>query len=118
MSLTTDDLRQIRDIFESSLARYTDEAVKPIQNELAAIRNDLKEIYDRLISLETRMTSMEGIMTNMEGRMTNMEGRMTRLESKIMPEKEFEKLTVKQKLLRLNSELLIAAKQAGVSLPR
>ena len=104
MSLTTDDLRQIRDIFESSLARYTDEAVKPIQNELAAIRNDLKEIYDRLISLETRMT--------------NMEGRMTRLESKIMPEKEFEKLTVKQKLLRLNSELLIAAKQAGVSLPR
>ena len=111
MSLTTDDLRQIRDIFESSLARYTDEAVKPIQNELAAIRNDLKEIYDRLISLETRMT-------NMEGRMTNMEGRMTRLESKIMPDKEFEKLTVKQKLLRLNSELLIAAKQAGVSLPR
>ena len=104
MSLTTDDLRQIRDIFESSLARHTDEVVKPIQNELAAIRNDLKEIYDRLISLETRMT--------------NMEGRMTRLESKIMPDKEFEKLTVKQKLLRLNSELLIAAKQAGVSLPR
>ncbi|MHB1864555.1 MAG: hypothetical protein ACYCPS_00085 [Candidatus Saccharimonadales bacterium] len=40
------------------------------------------------------------------------------LRLKILPDKEFNKLSLEQKILKLNSELLVAAKQAGVSLPR
>ncbi|HEY4964594.1 MAG TPA: hypothetical protein VIH90_07950 [Candidatus Saccharimonadales bacterium] len=40
MSLTSDDLRQIRSIVES--------AISPLQDEITALRSDIKEIYDML----------------------------------------------------------------------
>lgn len=82
MSLTYDDLQEIRKIVE--------ETVNPIKGELEALRNDIKEIYDMIADLQ----------------------------SKVLPDKQFQKLSLEQKLLKLNSELLIAAKQAGISLPR
>ena len=90
MSLTTNDLNEIRDIIESALTRQSSEIIKPIQNELQALRSDIREIYDML----------------------------SELESKVAPNEQFSKLTLEQKLLKLNSELLAAAKQAGISLPR
>lgn len=90
MSLTTNDLEEIRNIVESALTKQTNEAIKPIQSELKALRNDIKEIYDMIAELQ----------------------------GKILPEKQFQKLSVEQKLLKLNSELLFAAKQAGIQLPR
>ena len=66
------------------------EELKPLQGELEALRNDIKEIYDMISDLQ----------------------------NKILPEKQFQKLSVEQKLLKLNSELLFAAKQAGIQLPR
>lgn len=50
--------------------------------------------------------------------MTNLEGGIASVNSKIIPHKEFEKLSLEQKILKLNSELIIAAEQAGVTLPR
>jgi cell shape-determining protein MreC len=82
MSLTTNDLQQIRKIVE--------DVVNPLQGEIAALRNDIQEIYDRI----------------------------TTLENKLMPDNQFAKLSLEQKILKLNSELLLAAKQAGISLPR
>ncbi|HSW98392.1 MAG TPA: hypothetical protein VLF71_00995 [Candidatus Saccharimonadales bacterium] len=94
MNLTNDDLQAIRDIIKdevSSIVRSTvKEELRPISGELEALRNDIKEIYDMLSGLE----------------------------SKIAPDAQFTKLSLEQKLLKLNSELLAAAKQAGISLPR
>ena len=66
------------------------EELKPIRGELEALRNDIKDIYDMISDLQ----------------------------NKGLPEKQFQKLSVEQKLLKLNSELLFAAKQAGIQLPR
>jgi hypothetical protein len=90
MSLTASDLNEIRSIVESSLTKQNNEVIKPIQDELQALRNDIKDIYDMISDLQ----------------------------AKIIPDRDFKKLTIEQKLLKLNSELLMAAKQAGVSLPR
>jgi hypothetical protein len=94
MNLTNDDLQAIRGIIKdevSSIVRSTiKEELRPISGELEALRNDIKEIYDML----------------------------SELESKVAPDTRFTKLSLEQKLLRLNSELLAAAKQAGISLPR
>lgn len=97
MNLTAVDLGEIRDIVKSALAKQSEEDIKPIQHELQAIRNDIEEIYNGLTSLENRFSG---------------------IERKIMPAKEFEKLSLEQKILKLNSEILIAAKQAGIELPR
>jgi hypothetical protein len=44
MSLTYDDLQEIRKVVE--------ETVNPIKGELRALGNDIKEIYDMIASLQ------------------------------------------------------------------
>jgi hypothetical protein len=90
MSLTTDDLDEIRTIIESALTRQSSEVIEPVKGELQALRSDIKEIYDML----------------------------SEFQGKVIPDEQFNKLPLEQKLLKLNSELLAAAKQAGISLPR
>jgi len=90
MSLTSSDLLEIRNIIESAITKQTNEAIMPIQGELEALRNDIKDIYEMI----------------------------TRLQSCYIPDEQFHKLSLEEKLLKLNSELLAAAKQAGITLPR
>lgn len=90
MGLTTGDLNEIRNVIESALTRQSNEIIEPIKNELQALRNDIKEIYNML----------------------------SELQSKATPNEQFDELSLEQKLLSLNSKLLAAAKQAGISLPR
>jgi hypothetical protein len=66
------------------------EELEPIQGELKALGNDIKDIYQMIFDLQ----------------------------NKTLPNKQYQKLSVEQKLLKLNSDLLMAAKQAGVRLPR
>lgn len=70
--------------------RKLDAKLDPIIGELKAIREDIKEIYDMIAELQA------GAITD----------------------KEFGKQTLEQKLLTINAELLAAAKQAGIVLPR
>jgi hypothetical protein len=90
MSLTSSELLEIRNIIESALTKQTNEAITPIQGELEALRNYVKDIYEMIAELKKN----------------------------VMPGRQFQKLSLEEKLLRLNSELLAAAKQAGVKLPR
>lgn len=94
MNLTSDDLQAIREVIKTELSVVVRDAVReelqPISGELAALRNDVKEIY----------------------------GMLSDLEDKVVTDEQFGKLSLEQKLLKLNSELLTAAKQAGISLPR
>jgi len=86
MSLTSEDLLQIRQLFNEAF----DDKIAPLAGEIEALRNDIKEIYNMITELQ------RGTVTDAS----------------------FQKLTLEEKLLRLNAELLTAAKQAGVTLPR
>jgi hypothetical protein len=90
MSLTTNDLEEIRNIVESALNKQNVEVIKPLQGELLAIRNDIKDIYFMISALQ----------------------------HSTITDKDFKKLTLEKKLLTLNAELINAAKQAGITLPR
>ncbi len=89
MSLTTNDFDEIRNIIESSLAKQSHEVIKPIQGELEALGNDIKEIYEMITDIQ--------------------KGSLNR--------QSFQKLSLEEKLLNLHTDLVEAAKQAGVSLP-
>lgn len=86
MSLTTNDLEEIRNIVRSSIIVE----LKPIKDELDMIRNDIKEIYFMIADLQHSSIT----------------------------DKDFRKLSLEKKLLTLNAELINAAKQAGITLPR
>ena len=67
-----------------------DRKLDPVLGELEALKNDIKEIYNMLAELQS------GVITD----------------------KNFKKLSIEEKLLTLNSELLSAATQAGITFPR
>ncbi|HKR81707.1 MAG TPA: hypothetical protein VJR27_01770 [Candidatus Saccharimonadales bacterium] len=93
MSLTNDDLQAIRDVIKdevSSAVRSTvEEALHPISGELEALRNDIKEIYDMIAHIQKSPDPIANL----------------------------QKLTLEEKLLKLHSELVEAANQAGITLP-
>lgn len=67
-----------------------DRKLNPVFGELKALREDIKEIYDMISGLQ----------------------------SSVITDSEFSKKSLEEKLLTLNAELLAAAKQAGIVLPR
>ncbi|MES2971289.1 MAG: hypothetical protein V4702_03150 [Patescibacteria group bacterium] len=90
MSLIQNDLREIRTIVHSVVQEVVEPLITPLSNEIQVLRNDIKEIYDML----------------------------SELQSTKITDKEFKKRSLEEKLLTLNAELLAAAKQADISLPR
>jgi len=73
-----------------AIRQIVEEVVNPIRGDIEALSSDIKEIYEMIAELQKKPTS----------------------------EESFQKLNIEQKLLKLNAELLAAAKQAGISLPR
>lgn len=67
-----------------------DRKLDPVLGELTALREDIKEIYVMIQDLQTR----------------------------VITDNDFNRKSLEQKLLTLNAELLAAAKQAGIALPR
>lgn len=67
-----------------------DRKLNPILGELTALRENIKEIYESI----------------------------TKLQSDTISDIGFSKKSLEEKLLILNAELLAAAKQAGITLPR
>jgi cell shape-determining protein MreC len=72
-----------------AIRKIIEETVDPIKGELKALGNDIKEIYDMIANLQKTPSS----------------------------ESSFRKLNLEKKILKLHSELVEAAKQAGVTLP-
>lgn len=90
MSLSTSDLEDIRLIVRDEVKSTISIELKPIKDELEMLRNDVKDIYFMISDLQ------HSTITN----------------------KDFKKLSLEKKLLTLNAELISAAKQAGITLPR
>ncbi len=98
MSLTQGDLQEIRSIVESvvdpivrsAVQSTVEPLIEPLAGEIKALRNDIKEIYEMIAELQ----------------------------SATITDKGFKKRSLEEKLLTLNAELLAAAKQAGITLPR
>ena len=90
MSLTSTDLNEIRTIVYEEVRDEVGRQLSPIQNELQTLRNDIREIYDMIAGLQRKPVA----------------------------EKDFDKLPIEKKTLELNSKLIIAANQSGITLPR
>jgi NurA-like 5'-3' nuclease len=64
--------------------------IEPLRGEIEALSNDVKEIYSMI----------------------------SEMKSTAITDRTFQKRSIEEKLLTLNAELLAAAKEAGVTLPR
>lgn len=72
-----------------AIRKIVEETISPVRGDIEALGNDIKDIYEMIVELQKRPESSAS----------------------------FQKLNIEKKILRLHSELVEAAKQAGVTLP-
>lgn len=72
-----------------AIRKIVEETVNPIRGDIEALSNDIKDIYVMIAELQKAVGGNES----------------------------FQKLSVEKKILRLHTELVEAARQAGVTLP-
>jgi hypothetical protein len=71
-----------------AIRKVVEETVDPIKGELEALGNDIKEIYNMIASIQKSPDATS-----------------------------LQKLNLEEKILKLHSELIEAANQAGITLP-
>lgn len=104
MSLTAEDIYQIRQVVREEVEHVVEEKVSPLRGDIKALSNDVKEIYAMLSDLEKQMREIKKASA--------------RLEQANPADKAFIKLDLEQKMLKMNTLLLATAKQVGLTLPR
>lgn len=62
--------------------------------------------------------SLEGRVEALESDVKDIYLMLADLQKAQLPDMQFKKLNLEQKLLKINAELLATAKEAGISLPR
>ena len=72
-----------------AIRQIVEETVNPIRGDIEALSNDIKDIYGMIAELQKTVGSTE----------------------------PFQKLSIEKKILRMHTELVEAARQAGVTLP-
>lgn len=87
-----------------------------VHDELSA---ELAPVERKLTSIERRFNSLDGRATALENDVKSIYFMLSKLEkNSVFTSKAFRKLTLEAKLVRVNADLLAAAKEAGITLPR
>ena len=136
MSLTQDDLRQIQEINRSTIIEAIDELVSPrfdaLEEDVAVLKTDVAELKTDVAELKTDVRILKDEMRGVKISLQSLEGKVAALEADVrelyvlqaqmaaasITDKKFSKLSLEKKILKLNAELLSAAHEAGITLPR
>ncbi len=90
MSLSTEDLTQIRTLLREEIDASLDRKLEPIFGKLEALENDIKDIYEMISDLQR----------------------------KSIFSKDYQEKSLEDKILTVHAEVVAMAKQAGISLPQ
>lgn len=132
MSLTKEDLSEVRDVVVEALEAIVlprfdtlEGDVAVLKTDVAVLKTDVAELKTDVVKLQQDMREVKGTLKNIDDRVTTMENdikeiyyMIANLQKTQSAGKKFSKLSLEQKLLKINQELLIAAKEAGIELPR
>lgn len=99
--------------------------VAELKDDVAVLKDDVQVLKEDVSILKSDMRHVKASLENLEGRVKALEADIkeiylmqSQMEHASIGDKKFAKLTLEQKLLKLNSALLATAKDAGITLPR
>lgn len=139
MSLTDEDLSQVRDIivgaiealvlprFDEHDKRFDehDKRFEALEKDVRTLTTDMREVKEDVRVLKTDMREVKDSLGRLEGRVEALEAdvkelyrMVATLSERKLPDERFTKLPVEQKVIQLYQDLQALAKQAGVTLPR
>lgn len=132
MSLTKQDLKDIRGVVLDALDVAVNPRLDVIESDIDELKTDVAELKTDVTELKTDVSTLKSDMRQVKGSLISLEDKVITLEADIkeiylmladlqkaqLPDKQFKKINLEQKLLKINAELLATAKEAGISLPR
>ncbi len=142
MSLTKQDLSEVKEIVVGAIVEAIDTMVSPrfdiLEADVAVLKTDVAELKTDVVelktdvavlksdvsTLKTEMREVKQILHTMDGRMEALEndvrelyGMVADLQKAKKENHKFNKLPLEKKILQTHAELLLVAKEAGVVLP-
>lgn len=127
MSLTNDDLIQVRDIVVDAVTTAIQTLIIPRLDEqdkrLEAIEEDIRGLKEDVRTLKAEMHDVKDSLDHLEGRLDALEADVKELYAMVSAQKptyadrQFAKLPVEQKVLKMYEDVKLLAREAGVTLP-
>ena len=108
-----DDVRVLKDD-----VRVLKDDVRVLKDDVRVLKDDVRVLKDDMRQVKTSLESLEGRVQALEADIKEIYLMQSQMEHASIGDKKFAKLTLEQKLLKLNSALLATAKDAGITLPR
>lgn len=129
MTLTADDRTYITetvrdtviDALEQIVLPRFDEQDKEIQSvkaDVAVLKEDVRILKDDMRDVKLNLEELNGRVTALEADIKELYLIQVKHAQQTPSEKKFAKLSLEKKLLKINTELLITAREAGITLPR
>ena len=128
MSLTKQDLADVKEIVVVSIVEAIDTMISPrfdsLENDVAILKSDVAILKSDVSTLKTEMREVKQTLHTMDGRMEALEndvkelyGMVADLQRAKKENQKFNKLPLEKKILQTHADLLLVAKEAGVVLP-
>ena len=135
MSLNTNDLTQIREIFIEGLEAVVlprfdqmDIRFDRLEGDVDILKTDVAELKTDVAVLKTDMRQVKTELREVNQSLSRLEGRVEALENDVKElyaivsqqsttGKDYSKLSIEQKFLKMHAEFIQLAKQANITLP-
>lgn len=143
MSLTKQDLSEVKEIVVGAIVEAIDTMVSPrfdvLETDVAELKADVAELKADVAVLKSEVSELKSDVSELKSDMRqvkhslhNLDGRVEALENDIKEiylmladlqkgsdaEKQFKKLSLEKQLLKTYKEVLLVAKEAGVDLSK
>ena len=135
MSLTKQDLADVKEIVVVSIVEAIDTMISPrfdsLENDVAILKSDVAILKSDVAILKSDVSTLKTEMREVKQTLHTMDGRMEALENDVKElygmvadlqrakkeNQKFNKLPLEKKILQTHADLLLVAKEAGVVLP-
>jgi chromosome segregation ATPase len=137
MSLTEEDLSQVRDVVVSAIQELVlprfdeydkrfdaiEQDIRELKEDMRVLKQDVAELKEDVRILKTDMREVKDHLGRLDGRIEALEADVKELYAMIKAQKptdsdsKFARLSAEQKVLRMYENLKLLAQELGVTLP-
>jgi septal ring factor EnvC (AmiA/AmiB activator) len=123
MSLTEEDVTQVRDVIVSAIHELVilrldehDQRFDALESRLGRLEADIKAVEIDMRQVKSSLAKLDGRTEAMEADIKELYA-MVAAQKPVYTDRKFAKLPVEQKLLNLYENFQLLAREAGVTLP-
>lgn len=121
MSLTKQDLTEVKEIVVSSIVEAIDTMISPrfdsLEEDVAVLKKDVSDLKSDMVGVKQSLNNLDGRVEAIENDIKELYEMVADLQKAKQENHNFDKLSLEKKVLQTHAEILLVAKEAGIILP-